>query len=268
MLPRRDRLRHRLAEFRHRFRGCYNATGFVRPRLVRFVQILYLDDSGKVSPSDSSQVAAFAGFSVHERRWHVFLRQISGAKGRFAAKRKPYEWEVKSGDFLTLNNWNRAKKRDFCFELASILQRSRCRVRAITLEKAKAKDALTEEKFVPVMLQRLIGKFHHQITGDNDTGSVVLDWSTHQMDHHITQCATSMAVVQRMDALVGGVTYGSSAALLPLQVADIIASTFRRHAEGQPHVADLAAAFHALRYSSPDHVDDYGQAMSSVGKVC
>ena len=42
------------------------------------------------------------------------------------------------------------------------------------------------------------------------------------MDHHVTQCVVSMTVVRRMDAIVGGVTYGSSAALPPLQVADII----------------------------------------------
>lgn len=232
------------------------------------MQILYLDDSGKVHPNDPAKVAAFAGFSVREDRWHKLLRQISGAKAGYAPKRKPHEWEVKSDDFLTPNNWTRAKKRNFCFELASILQRNHCRVHAITLEKAKTNDALTEEKFVPIMLQRLVGKFHHQVEGDRDTGSVVLDWSTHQMDHHITQCVVSMSVVKRMESLIGGVSYGSSAALPPLQVADIIASTMRRNAEDQPHVTELATAFRNLQYASPDHVDDYGVTMSSIGKVC
>jgi hypothetical protein len=175
---------------------------------------------------------------------------------------------VKSEDFLAPNSWLRAKRRRFCFELASILRRNHCRVYAITLDKAKVNDPLTEEKFVPIMLQRLVGKFHHQVQGDHDTGSVVLDWSTHQMDHHITQCVISMTVVKQMVALVGGVSYGSSAALPPLQVADLIVSTFRRQAEGQPHVSELAASFSTLQYNSPYHVDDYGMAMSSIGKVC
>lgn len=232
------------------------------------MQILYLDDSGKVHPNDPAKVAAFAGFSVREDRWHKLLRQFSGAKAHFAPLRKPSEWEVKSDAFLTPDNWQRAKKRRFCFELAAILRRNDCRVHAVTLEKAKANDDLTEEKFVPIMLQRVVGKFHHQVEGGRDTGSVVLDWSTHQMDHHITRCVISMTVVRRMESLIGGVTYGSSAALPPLQIADIIASTFRRSAEGQPHVADLAAAFRDLQYISPDHVDDYGATMCSIGKVC
>ena len=232
------------------------------------MQILYLDDSGKVHPNDPAKVAAFAGFSVREDRWHKLIRQISGLKSHFAPKRKPHEWEIKSQDFLTPDNWNRSKKRNFCFELAHILGRNGCRVHAITLEKSKATDALTEEKFVPMMLQRLIGKFHHQVEGDRSTGSVVMDWSTHELDHHVTQCVISMTVVRHMDALVGGVSYGSSAALPPLQVADILASTFRRSAEGQPHIADLATAFRGLQYASPGYVDDYGMPMSSIGKVC
>lgn len=107
------------------------------------MQILYLDDSGKVHPNDPAKVAAFAGFSVREDRWHKLLRQVSGLKGKFAQARKPHEWEVKSDAFLTPNNWQRAKKRNFCFELASILRRNSCRVHVITLEKAKANDALT-----------------------------------------------------------------------------------------------------------------------------
>lgn len=116
------------------------------------------------------------------------------------------------------------------------------------------------------MLQRVVGKFHFQVEGDRDTGSVVLDWSTHQMDHYITQCVISMTVVLKMSYLIGGVTYGSSAALPPLQIADIIASTFSE-AEGQPHVVDLAAAFRSLQYTSPGYVDQYGFPMSSIGKV-
>ncbi|MBL8864793.1 MAG: DUF3800 domain-containing protein [Planctomycetia bacterium] len=232
------------------------------------MQILYIDDSGKVHPNDPAKVAVFAGFSVREDRWHKLIRQISGLKGHFAPKRKPHEWEIKSEYFLTPDKWQRAKNRKFCFELVSILKRNDCRVHAITLEKAKANDQLTEEKFVPIMLQRLVGKFHHQVEGGRDTGSVVLDWSTHQMDHHITQCVISMTVVRQMVNLIGGVSYGSSSALPPLQVADIVASTIRRDAEGQPHVAELAAAFRELRYESVDHVDEYGNTMCSIGKVC
>jgi len=124
------------------------------------MQILYLDDSGKVHVNDNSLAVVFAGFSVDEDRWHSLIRQITGAKAKFfPARGKPHEWEIKSADYLTLNNWLRAKKRQFCFELASILHRNQCRVYSISLEKKNAKDPLEEEKFVPLMLRRLIAKF-------------------------------------------------------------------------------------------------------------
>jgi len=232
------------------------------------MQILYLDDSGKIHPNDPSKVAVFAGFTVDENNWHRLVRQITGAKVKFFPTRKPHEWEFKSTDFLTPDDWNRAKRRKFCLELVEILGRNGCRVYSLSLEKAKAIDPLEEEKFVPLMLSRLVGKFNKQLEDTNQTGSVVCDWSTHQMDHHITRCVSAMAVVGAMDRLRGGVTYGSSAALPPLQLADIIASTFRRHAEGQPHIAPLASALRQLQYSSGSPGDMlYGMSIWSVGKL-
>lgn len=232
------------------------------------MHLLYLDDSGKVHPNDTSLVAVIAGFSVDERNWHALIRQVSGAKAHILPKRgKPSGWEVKSADFLTTNAWQRSKNRRFCFEVASILKRTGCRVYSMSLEKARAKDALDEVKFVPLMLQRLIAKFHDQVVTDNSTGSVVMDWSTHQLDHHITQCVTAMTVTQRMERLRGGVTYGSSAALVPLQVADLIASCLRRTAEEQPHVVELTAAFRELQYVRDGAVDDYGNPVCSISKL-
>ena len=231
--------------------------------------MLYLDDSGKVHPNDGAKVAVFAGFSVDEEHWHRLVRQIAGAKGSYFPQRgKPHEWEVKSEDYLTVNNWQRAKKRNFCFELVNILKRNRCSVYSVSLEKAKAKDELLEDKFVPLMLRRLIAKFHDQTETLGSTGSVVLDWSTHQLDHHITQCVTAMTVTNAMTRLRGAVTYGSSAALPPLQVADIIASTFRRDAEGQPHIRELAKSLEDLRYTRPYAHDEFGNEMCSICKVC
>ena len=77
------------------------------------MQILYLDDSGKVHPNDPLEAVAFGGFTVPQHRWYALLRQVSGLKGRFEPNRKPHEWEIKSGDFLTPNKWLRAKKRNF-----------------------------------------------------------------------------------------------------------------------------------------------------------
>ena len=235
------------------------------------MHILYLDDSGKIHPNAPGNVAVFAGFSIPENRWHQFVGQVNGIKASIYPTRadgKPNSWEIKSADFLTVNSWQRAKARKLCFELARSLYANNCHVYSISLDRRNLTDLPVEEKFVPFMLQRLIFTFHDQVANHRGTGSVVLDASTHEMDHHITKCISSMVVTRQMTELVGGVTYGGSAALPPLQVADIIASAFRREAEGEPHVTDLVAEFRKLAYTRPEALDAYGYPIFSIGRVC
>lgn len=98
------------------------------------MRILYLDDSGKVHANNDSRVAAFGGFSVDEGSWHRVVRKIAGLKAAmFPNRGKPDDWEVPSDAFLTLNNWQRAKKRRFCHELAYVLATNGCNVYAVTL---------------------------------------------------------------------------------------------------------------------------------------
>lgn len=231
------------------------------------MRILYLDDSGKIHAHDASKVVVFAGFSIDESAWHAVLRQITGAKANFFASRgNPHSWEIKSTDFLTKNNWNRAYKRRFCFELPNILKKNGCHVYVASMEKANAVGSLDESKFVPLAFQRLVAKFHHEITSKNTTGSVVCDWSTHKLDQHITQCVSSMVVAKGLWELHGGVTYGSSHALCHLQTADLIAGAFRRVLEGDNRLKDLAEAFRNLRYEHPQK-DVLGFPVDSIVKI-
>ena len=47
------------------------------------MQLLYLDDSGKIHPNEKdTKVAVFAGFTVDEGNWHRLVRQVSGAKAK------------------------------------------------------------------------------------------------------------------------------------------------------------------------------------------
>lgn len=146
----------------------------------------------------------------------------------------------------------------------NILRRNCCHVYAISLEKAKAAGPLDESRFVPLAFQRLLAKFNDEVARNANTGSLVCDWSTHQLDRHLTNCVTSMVVAQQMHLMRGGVTYGSSLALPPLQVADLIAGTFRRSLEGQAYLDDLADLFSQLRYANPGQVDVLGYPVDSI----
>ena len=234
------------------------------------MHLLYLDDSGKIHVNDPCKVAVIAGFSVPVGNWHRLVRHISGAKGKLLPSRasgNPNAWEIKSGDFVDQQKWQRAKNRNLCFELVEILKRNNCYVYSVSIDKAKATGDLDANKFVPLMIQRLAARFHDQVRSEGSTGMIVLDWSTHQLDEHVTRCVSSMVATQKLNELIGGVTYGSSHALPPLQVADLIASVMRRDAEGEPHIYDLAEALKSLRFELDGHVDSNGFPVCSVGRV-
>jgi hypothetical protein len=95
------------------------------------MRFLYLDDSGKIHPNDPSRFVVFAGFSVHESRWHALARQVAGAKAHFYARRgDPHAWEIKSTDLLNHRAWRRGRTLNFCYEICRILRDNRCQVRA------------------------------------------------------------------------------------------------------------------------------------------
>src|SRR5205823_5961722 len=117
----------------------------------------------------------------------VLNRRITGAKARFfphRARGRPNRWELKSGDFLTRNAWNRKKNREFCYELASIFARSDCTIYAAAAEKAKAVRRLAETWLVPLMFQRITAKFLDDVDSRREAmGSMVCDWTSYKLDH-------------------------------------------------------------------------------------
>ena len=232
------------------------------------MKFLYLDDSGKIHPKDPAKFFVLAGFSVDESRWHPLVRQINGVKTQlFPDNGKPYDWEVKGTSYLTANAWKRGTRRHLCFEVVKILRKNACYVYGISIEKAKANDDLDETKFFPLAFQRLVAKFNAEVVKTGDTGTIVCDWSTYQMDHAICKSITGMVITNQLASLLGGVTYGSSAALAPLQVADLIAGTLRRHLEGQTHLSELARQFQDLRYVDDDQSDHLGRSVNSITKL-
>ncbi|MBS0210713.1 MAG: DUF3800 domain-containing protein [Planctomycetes bacterium] len=231
------------------------------------MRILYLDDSGKIHPNDPTSVVVFGGFSIDESNWHRLVRQLNGAKAAFFSNRgNPNDWEIKSSDFLTRNNWNRAKKRQFCHEVASILRRNGCHVYVVSMNKSNATPPLQEPRFVPLAFQRLAAKFHEEVKNHNTKGTIVCDWSTHHLDRHITHCVSSMISTYGMYDLFGGVTYGDSIALPPLQIADLIARTFRITLEGQTYLAQFKALFDAQEFTAPG-LDVLGFDIGSIFKL-
>jgi hypothetical protein len=232
------------------------------------MRFLYLDDYGKINAKDNSSFFVLAGFSVDEGRWHRVVRQISGAKANFLPTQgKPSNWEVKSTDFLSSNNWKRSRRRGLCQEIANILERNSCHVYAVSLEKKNAIDALDERKFFPLAIQRLVYKFNSEVVNNAETGSVVCDWWDYRMDRHTTNCISSAVISNKMEFIRGGVTFGDSAALIPLQAADIVAGTIGRSLSGQAHLDDFADRLRSLRFVVPGQTDLLNYPVDSIVKL-
>lgn len=212
------------------------------------MRFLYLDDSGKPHPGHPSRCLVFGGFSIDESNWHAFVRQLSGAKAAHFPKRgRPSDWELKSKDFTSQNSWKRATNRAFCMEMADILRRNKCSVYVVYLHKQNASKPLHESWVVPRCFQVLATKFACELAAESTTGAMVCDWSTHDVDQHVSNCVQSFVLTKGITSIVGGVSYGSSSSLVPVQVADIIASTFRRFHEGQsPYIEPLVEEFRGL----------------------
>lgn len=231
------------------------------------MRILYLDDSGKLHPNDSSTFVTFGGFSIDETQWHRFVKQVSGAKAAFFPNREhgnPNIWEIKSLDFLRPKNLKRSVNRKFFEELTRILSRCHCHVYGVRIPKSKLKLPISEERYVPLAFQKLIAKFYEEIRHYHTTGSVVCDWSAYLMDEHIAKCVASMVVSRNLNELVGGVTYGSSHSLVPIQVADLISGTINRQAQGRTDVAALGSLFESLRYADSSARDIDGFVVNSL----
>lgn len=232
------------------------------------MRYLFLDDSGKVHPNDSSKFAVFGGFSLDESRWHAVVRQVAGAKARLHPARNPHEWEIKGTDVLAKDGYKKARNRELCAEVLEVIRRNDGRTYVVFLEKAKAANGLDEQRLVPLCFHRLLAQFLVELEIRQTSGSIVCDWSTHQMDHHVTQSVKSFVASQKLHRLVGGVSYGSSAAHETLQICDVIAGGYRRWLEGNSKMSKLASSIESMAFAlDAPAVDRLNQPISSILRV-
>jgi hypothetical protein len=207
------------------------------------MHLLFLDDSGKPDANHPSKFMVLAGFSVSSDKYHDVVRQVTGAKNRFFPGRgNPNSWELKTEDFLKRNPYNRAKNRHFCEEVISILDRNGCRIYSGYINKANAVKSLDEKWVTPLLLQNLLANYSHELTSKNSLGVITCDWSTHKLDRHLSNCVQSQLISKGVTNILGGVSYGSSISLVPIQICDLLAGLWRMSQEGATHLNPLITA--------------------------
>lgn len=210
-------------------------------------RILVLDDSGKPDAAHASKAVVIAGIAIDSDAYPTFSRRVLGAKGGFFPGRGvPQAWELKSTDIVKPNPWKRAKNRNFCFEVIRILNAMGATVFSCSIDKTNMNHPMTLATTMPLQLQVLVEHFEAECSALDRTGMVVADWSSHQDDQHASQCVASFVASRKLQ-IHPCVYYAASRSNEAVQVADVIAGTYRRVVEGDTGLSKLAQALTAIR---------------------
>ena len=202
-------------------------------------RVLFVDDSGKPAVRDSTRAVVIGGFSVGVANVPILSRRIVGAKGRFFPGRgHPTEWEIKAKRTITPNPWNRRKNRDFVTELVRIIGQLDCTVYTASIDKKRMHHQMSLRTTMPLLLQGLVEHFAVECAYHNETGLLVSDWSSHNLDAHASGCVASFVASRRLP-LHPSVYYANSLTTQAIQVADLVAGITRRVVEGDTRLYTL-----------------------------
>ena len=215
------------------------------PTNQRSTRVLFLDDSGKPSPRDTTKAVVIGGFSIPSENVRALDRMVAGAKSRFyPSLGDPGKWELKAKRTITPNPWKRSKNRRFVTEIMRILGQLDCTVYTVSIDKHLLHHHMTLDRTMPLQLQVLVEHFSVECRARNETGLIVSDWSNHALDTHASQCVATFVISRRLP-MHPSVYYANSKTSHAIQIADLVAGIRRRTVEGdtnlQPIDDDLAA---------------------------
>ncbi len=210
-------------------------------------RVLFLDDSGKPHPRDSSRAVVIAGFSIPSDHVPTLHRRIAGAKSRFFPGRgDPASWEIKSTKLNSPRHRKQQRYRQFLEEILRILGSLDCTVYSVSIDKRNMVHQMGHSVTMPLQLQVLIGHFTQECESEGGLGMIVSDWSEQGLDSHANRCVASFVVTRRLNHHPG-IYYTDSATSNAIQIADLIAGIRRRSVEGEAEMQNLDNSLAAIR---------------------
>ena len=131
-----------------------------------------------------------------------------------------------------------------------ILRELDCTVYTVSIDKSRVHHALTLKTTMPLQLQALAEHFSVECSARGETGLIVSDWSSHDLDAHASRSVAGFVSAWRLP-LHPGVYYADSHSSHAVQVADLIAGTRRRVIEADGDLQPLDAELGAIRALNP-----------------
>ena len=172
--------------------------------------VLFLDDSGKPAARDSSGAVVIGGFAIPSANVPTLSRRVGGAKFRFFPHLgDPGAWEVKATNTIRPYALRRSKNRQFLLEVVRILRELDCTVYTVSIDKSRVHHALTLKTTMPLQLQALAEHFSVECSARGETGLIVSDWSSHDLDAHASRSVAGFVSAWRLP-LHPGVYYADS----------------------------------------------------------
>ena len=214
---------------------------------ARGTRMLYLDDSGAISPKHSSGAVVIGGLSVSSTKVPGLTRRISGAKAHhFPERGRPSQWELKSTDLLTPKAWRNRRNQALVLEVVRILGGLDCTVYTASIDKARMHHSMATKTSLPMQLHRLVEHFAVECAYRKEIGVVVMDRSEHRLDAHASHCVASYVTSKDLP-MHPVVHYVDSMTSEPTQAADLISAVRRRTIEGTPGMHVLNTQLAGLR---------------------
>ena len=209
--------------------------------------VLFLDDSGKPALLDPSKAVVIGGFAIPSASVPALSHRIGGAKSRFFRHLgDPSTWEVKATSAVRPYALRRSRNRQFLAEVMRILSELDCTVYTVSINKSRMHHAMTLRATMPLQLRALVEHFAVECAARGETGLIVSDWSSHDLDAHASKYVAGFVTARRLP-LHPGVYYADSLSSHAIQVADLIAGARRRVIEGDRNLQQFDAEIGAIR---------------------
>ena len=209
--------------------------------------VLFLDDSGKPAARDSSGAVVIGGFAIPSANVPTLSRRVGGAKSRyFRHLGDPSTWEIKAARTVAPNKLRRSKNRRFLGEVMRTLSDLDCTAYTVSIDKSRMHHDLALTTTMPLQLQALAEHFAVECAARDETGLIVSDWSSHDLDAHASKCVASFVSARDLP-LHPGVYYADSLSSHAIQVADLVAGIRRRAIEGDSSLQQVDAELAAIR---------------------